>query len=86
MSIYLFNLFTFSFNPKDLTVTIGEHDRKVDTGRKTVHHVTKIQRHPDFRLSTFDNDIAVVELREPVPIEKPWVRVACLPKSGMYFV
>lgn len=73
-----------SFSPKDLTVTIGEHDRKVDTGRKSVHHVTKIHRHQDFRLSTFDNDIAIIELREAVPINSPWVRVACLPKSGEY--
>lgn len=71
-----------NFSPKDLTVTIGEHDRKVDTGRKSVHHVTQIHRHQDFRLSTFDNDIAIIELREPVPINSPWVRVACLPKSA----
>jgi len=70
-----------NFSPKDLTVTIGEHDRKVDTGRKTVHTVAKIQRHPNFRLSTFDNDIAIIELRDAVPIDKPWIRVACLPKS-----
>lgn len=71
-----------SFSPKDLTVTIGEHDRKVDTGRKSVHHVAHIHRHQDFRLSTFDNDIAIIELREPASINNPWVRVACLPKSG----
>lgn len=62
-------------------MTIGEYDRKIDTGRKSVHHVSKIYRHPNFRLSTFDNDIAIVELREVAPIESPWVRVACLPKS-----
>lgn len=73
-----------SFSPKDLTVTIGEHDRKVDTGRRTVHNVAHIHRHPEFRLSTFDNDIAVIELREAVPIDKPWLRVACLPKSGKW--
>lgn len=72
----------FSFSPKDLTVTIGEHDRKVDTGRKSVHHVAHIHRHQDFRLSTFDNDIAIIELREAASINNPWVRVACLPKSG----
>ncbi|VVC33685.1 Serine proteases, trypsin family, serine active site,Peptidase S1, PA clan,Serine proteases, trypsin [Cinara cedri] len=71
-----------NFNPKDLTVTIGEHDRKVETGRKSVHHVAKIYRHPDFKLSTFDNDIAIVELRDVVSIENPWVRVACLPKTA----
>ncbi|XP_050548446.1 cationic trypsin-3-like, partial [Daktulosphaira vitifoliae] len=71
-----------SFSPKDLTVTIGEHDRKTDTGRKSVHHVLRIHRHQDFRLSTFDNDIAILELREPAPLESPWVRLACLPTSS----
>lgn len=74
--------YVFSFSPKDLTVTIGEHDRKTESSRKSVHHVAKIYRHPNFRLSTFDNDIAIIELREVAPLESSWVRVACLPKSG----
>lgn len=76
----IFVLF-YSFSPKDLTVTIGEHDRKTDSDRKSVHRVSTIHRHPNFRLSTFDNDIAVIELHEVVSIDNPWVRVACLPKS-----
>ncbi|XP_050435719.1 vitellin-degrading protease-like [Adelges cooleyi] len=71
-----------SFNAKDLTVTIGEHDRKTDSSRKSVHRVANIHRHQDFRLSTFDNDIAVVELKEPVHVENPWVRLACLPTTS----
>lgn len=74
----------YSYNLKDLTITIGEHNRKVDNGRKSVHQVVKINRHPNFRLSTFDNDIAIIELRDVVLIENPWVRVACLPNSGKY--
>ncbi|XP_025416029.1 trypsin-like [Sipha flava] len=69
------------FPAKELTVTIGEHDRKADTGRKSVHQVAKVHWHPGFQLNTFDNDIAVLELKDPAPIESPWVRLACLPNS-----
>jgi hypothetical protein len=76
--------FVFRFPAKELTVTIGEHDRKADTGRKSVHQVAKVHWHPGFQLNTFDNDIAVLELKDPAPIESPWVRLACLPNSGQY--
>ncbi|KAL4085055.1 hypothetical protein QTP88_027893 [Uroleucon formosanum] len=73
-----------NFTSEDLTVTIGEYDRTVDTSRKSVHNVDQIYLHPNYVDGTKDNDIAILELREPVSTDNSWVGFGCLPKSGEY--
>lgn len=77
------DLFSISrFNPQDLRVVFGEHDREIKTESQTSEHRIKSAKfHPKFDLFTFNNDIAVVELDSSVPIGGH-IRTACLPDDG----
>ena len=48
--------------------------------------VASIKKHPNFDISTFQNNIAVLELAEPVSLtEYPNIKPACLPEAGALF-
>ena len=48
--------------------------------------VASIKQHPDFDRSTLQNDIAVLELAEPMSLtEYPNIKPACLPEAGALF-
>ncbi|XP_018896296.2 trypsin [Bemisia tabaci] len=65
---------------KEIKVTLGEHDRQIVNETETVvRKVKKTYRHPEFQISNFNNDIAVLELESTVDIAGPHVRTACLP-------
>ncbi|XP_046967304.1 trypsin-1-like [Vanessa cardui] len=58
-----------------LTVLVGEHD--VNKSRSEGIRVSHVFQHPDFNRYTYDNDIAVLRLAEPIPDNL--YRPACLP-------
>ncbi|MFN8444700.1 MAG: serine protease [Caldilineaceae bacterium] len=49
-----------------------EYNNTNETGRQ-VFQVARAIQHPDFVPSTFDNDVALIELTQPV-VQSPWVR------------
>jgi secreted trypsin-like serine protease len=64
-------------------VRIGDLDWATDDdgAQPKEFRVKKVTSHPEFRLSTLDNDIALLELRTPVPFN--WLmQPACLPPPG----
>ncbi|XP_026759833.1 trypsin-4-like isoform X1 [Galleria mellonella] len=58
-----------------LTVLVGEYD--VNHTRTDGFEVSHVTQHPDFNRYTYDNDIAVLRLAEPLP--EHLYRPACLP-------
>lgn len=58
-----------------LSVLVGEYD--VNNSRSDGFEVTNVVQHPDFNKFTYDNDIAVLRLAEPLP--DSLYRPACLP-------
>uniref|UniRef100_A0A8D9E7P1 Serine proteinase stubble n=1 Tax=Cacopsylla melanoneura TaxID=428564 RepID=A0A8D9E7P1_9HEMI len=71
-------------NPKDIKVTLGEHDRlsKNESVPVIIRKVKRTIPHPDFSLSNFNNDIAVLELESGVDFEAPQIHPACLPEDN----
>lgn len=61
-----------------LSILVGEHD--VNVSKSHGYEVTHIVQHPDFNKYTYDYDIAVLRLAEPLP-DKLY-RPACLPDDG----
>ncbi|XP_053605248.1 trypsin-4-like [Plodia interpunctella] len=58
-----------------LSVLVGEYD--VNNSRSDGYEVSHVVQHPDFNRYTYDNDIAVLRLADPLP-DKLY-RPACLP-------
>ncbi|KAJ0177950.1 hypothetical protein K1T71_006823 [Dendrolimus kikuchii] len=58
-----------------LSVLVGEYD--VNNSRSDGFEVTHVVQHPDFNKFTYDNDIAVLRIAEPLP--DSLYRPACLP-------
>lgn len=46
--------------------------------------IKEIIRHPEFQISNFKNDIAILKLDSPVSFNTPFIQPACLPNSGTY--
>ncbi|KAI5711946.1 hypothetical protein M8J75_004486 [Diaphorina citri] len=71
-------------NPKEIKVTLGEHDRlsKNESVPVIIRKVKRAIRHPDFSLSNFNNDIALLEMESGVDFEAPQIHPACLPGNN----
>lgn len=77
-------LYDSSVNPKEIKVTLGEHDRLVsnESAPVIIRRIKRAHKHPDFSLSNFNNDIAVLELDSGVDFEAPQIHPACLPENS----
>uniref|UniRef100_A0A8C5TE10 coagulation factor Xa n=1 Tax=Malurus cyaneus samueli TaxID=2593467 RepID=A0A8C5TE10_9PASS len=64
---------------KEIKVVVGEVDREKEEQSETMHTVAKILVHSKFVAETYDNDIALLKLKEPVQFSE-YVIAACLPK------
>lgn len=71
-------------NPKEIKVTLGEHDRqsKNESAPVIMRKIKRVLKHPDFSLSNFNNDIAMLELVSGVDFEAPQIHPACLPEHN----
>lgn len=52
--------------PADMTIVAGAHDIFTSTGREQVRGVASYVQNPNFEGSVFNNDIAIIELSEPL--------------------
>ena len=63
---------------KHLIVRVGEHDLVIHEGSETEYVVRRTIVHPDYNRDTVDNDVALLELPEPVELGRH-AGLACLP-------
>ncbi|XP_043196871.1 trypsin-1-like isoform X2 [Amphibalanus amphitrite] len=69
-------------NHHRVEVTLGEHDRNLPFEAITLKtRVLWWLKHPDFDAKTFNNDIAVIRMKDPVDFSRI-MRPVCLPKPG----
>ncbi|CAI5776067.1 serine protease 56 [Podarcis lilfordi] len=74
--------FTGSRNELAWSVVLGDYDlTKPDEGERVVP-VSRILSHPKFNPKTFHNDVALLELSNPVT-PSAWVTPVCLPEQPM---
>ncbi|KAM3963970.1 proclotting enzyme-like isoform 2-T2 [Aphomia sociella] len=64
-------------NKDTLTVYLGKHNLRTSTQGVQIRFVEQIIKHPLYNASTFNRDLAILVLREPVTYTD-WVRPACL--------
>ncbi|NWX50075.1 FA10 factor, partial [Steatornis caripensis] len=65
---------------KDLRVLVGMVDKEKEEPHRAIHRVEKIIVHPKFDTKTFDSDIALLKLEEPITFSEDVVP-ACLPEE-----
>ncbi|XP_071590450.1 coagulation factor X-like [Heliangelus exortis] len=65
---------------KDLQVLVGMVDKEKEEPSRAVHRVEKIIAHAEFDTETFDSDIALLKLEEPITFSEDVVP-ACLPEE-----
>ncbi|XP_041315204.1 coagulation factor X-like [Pyrgilauda ruficollis] len=65
---------------KEIKVVVGEVDREKKEQSESMHTVDKIFVHSKFIVETYDNDIALLKLKEPIRFSE-YVIAACLPKA-----
>ncbi|XP_070156103.1 trypsin-1 [Polyergus mexicanus] len=73
------------FDESKLTVRILEHNRN-STSESTTQDfkVEKALKHSGYSTINYDNDIALIKLKEPIKFQGP-MRPACLPEQGKTF-
>ncbi|NXG68483.1 FA10 factor, partial [Baryphthengus martii] len=65
---------------KELHVLVGMVDKEKEEPSRAIHGVEKIISHPEFDVETFDSDIALLKLKEPITFSEDVVP-ACLPEE-----
>ncbi|XP_041115548.1 coagulation factor X-like [Polyodon spathula] len=63
---------------KYFTVILGEFDTLKDEGREKTYQVEKVLIHNSYVQKTYNNDIALVKLKDPIQFSK-YIIPACLP-------
>lgn len=58
------------FQPSQVRVVLGEHNRSVNEGVEVERNVSQVIVHPNWNASTYDNDMALLRLSSPVPINQ----------------
>jgi len=69
-----------SSNVKDYYFVLGAHDHKKRDGMEQYRQVKRIIDHPNYKGVVVENDISLIELKQPVVLNDR-VQVACLPSS-----
>ncbi|XP_042885240.1 chymotrypsin A-like [Penaeus japonicus] len=72
--------------PLDHQVLLGLHDWTIDNAVGLVRRdIAQIVMHPLYGLVALDNDIALLKLSSPVPLDQVYIAPVCLPALGQKF-
>lgn len=75
----------FRYKPRDITVRLGEYDfSKSEETRALDFMVSEIRIHRDFKLNTYDNDIAIIKISRPTAFNS-YIWPICLPPVQQSF-
>lgn len=74
----------YGFRRERITVRLLEHDWKMSNAQKIDRRVMKIFTHPKYNIRTYDNDIAILKLSEPIEMTE-LLHPVCLPTPGKSF-
>ncbi|XKL66669.1 hypothetical protein PGB90_010089 [Kerria lacca] len=70
------------FSAREIKASLGEFNRaQKNESNKQIVRIKQIIRHPDFQISNFKNDIAILKLDTQVRFDTPHIQPACLPSS-----
>ncbi|XP_011878399.1 PREDICTED: soluble guanylate cyclase 89Da-like [Vollenhovia emeryi] len=70
------------FDIRTIKLVLMDNDRSSIGSNAIVRHIKSAAIHENFHSYTFNNDIAIIEMDEPVPVNGI-VRTACLPEDKM---
>ncbi len=59
-----------------LSVVLGDHDRTVAEASEQIRSISRVEIHPNYRSSTYDNDIALLQLSSPVTLNSRVATIA----------
>lgn len=62
-----------------------DSDHPSISSNATVRHIKSATIHENFNAYSFNNDIAIIEMDQPVPVNDV-VRTACLPEDSKLFL
>lgn len=74
----------YGFRKERISVRLLEHNRKMSNFQKIDRNVTEIITHPKYNARTYDNDIAIIKLNEPVEMTE-LLHPVCMPTPGKSF-
>ncbi|XP_011264758.1 proclotting enzyme isoform X2 [Camponotus floridanus] len=75
----------YRYKPRDITVRLGEYDfTKSDETRALDFMVSEIRIHRDFKLTTYENDIAIIKINRPTTFNS-YIWPICLPPVQQSF-
>lgn len=75
----------YKYDKSELTIRLGEYDfHKKNETRARDFRVAEIRQHIDFDENTYDNDIALIKLHQPV-LFNSYVWPVCMPPLGNNF-
>lgn len=74
----------YGFRKERISVRLLEHDRNASNYKKVDRKVEEITTHPKYNARTYDNDIAIIKLDEPVEMTE-LLHPVCMPTPGKSF-
>ncbi|KAL6445944.1 hypothetical protein ACFW04_000964 [Cataglyphis niger] len=75
----------YRYKPRDITVRLGEYDfTKSEETRALDFMVSEIRIHRDFKLNTYENDIAIIKINRPTAFNS-YIWPICLPPVQQSF-
>lgn len=75
----------FRFDTKSIKLVLADNSRPNLDKHAIVRRVKSVTIHENFHTYTFNNDIAIIEMDQPVDVNGI-VRTACLPEDSEYTV
>ncbi|XP_011872054.1 PREDICTED: proclotting enzyme-like [Vollenhovia emeryi] len=75
----------YRYKPRDITVRLGEYDFTTSEETRTLDFaVSEIRIHRDFKLSTYEHDIAIIKINRPTAFNS-YIWPICLPPVQQSF-
>ncbi|KAA0705511.1 Polyserase-2 [Triplophysa tibetana] len=76
--------FSMPPDPSNLTVYLGRHSQELPNPNEVSRGISQIIAHPAYDPSTYDNDMALLQLSSPVTFNQ-YITPACLADAGSTF-